>query len=143
MNTGQFDSGECYICYAKRKKAEHATMVEVVKSRDRQIDDLVVRAKILQSDTKKYKQAMLDTQAEHQQLSDEWKAHSEVLCQQRGDMQLVAGRYQYQFEHAMKCINNIDDFFEYRYKSHSEESVRAVIQAALATFTEAVKPKGK
>lgn len=94
------------------------TQAAVVESRGRQIDDLTARATILMQDSDAYKK----------------KAN---------EMQLVAGRYQFQFEHAMKCINAIDDFFEYRYKSHTDESMKAFVRQALAKFTEAVKPKGK
>lgn len=111
QNTGQFDSGECYICERNRLR-------EVVKSKERQIEDLVVRAKILQGDTEKYKAA-------------------------KGDMQLVAGRYQFQFEHAMKCINSIDDLFEYAYKGIGRTKLREMVRNYLAVFTAAVKPRGK
>ena len=30
MNTGQFDAGECWLCYAKRKKKEAAELEEQV-----------------------------------------------------------------------------------------------------------------
>ena len=79
MYTGQFDAGECWLCYAKRKKQEAA------------------------------------------------------------EMQLVAGRYQYQFEHAMKALNKIDDVFEYAYKKMTPDQLRVIVRTALADFTDAVK----
>ena len=136
QNTGQFDAGECWICYAKRKKA-------VAASKERQIDDLVARAQILQADTKKYKKARYDTLEQHERLSEEWKASREVLIRERGEMQLVAGRYQFQFEQAMKCINSIDDLFEYAYKGIGRTKLREMVRNYLAVFTAAVKPKGK
>ena len=127
----------------KREKADVIRLTEVVKSKERQIDDLVARATILQQDTQKYKKARYDTLEQHEKLSEEWKASREVLVREKGDMQLVAGRYQYQFEHAMKCINAIDDFFEYPYKVHEKEGMKAFVRLQLAKFTDAVKPKGK
>jgi hypothetical protein len=79
MNTGQFDAGECWLCYAKRKKQEAA------------------------------------------------------------EMQLIAGRYQFQFEQAMKCINAIDDLFEYAYKAFGGGAdLQKEVRKYLAKFTESV-----
>lgn len=114
---------------------------EVVHARDRQIDDLVARAQILQADTKKYKKARYDTLELHETLSEEWKASREVLVRERGEMQLVAGRYQYQFEHAIKALNAIDDFFEYAFRDVSAATMQKTVRGHLAKFTEAVKPK--
>ena len=111
QNIGQFDAGECYICYAKRKR-------EVAKAREREVVNLTIRAQTLMEDAKKY------------------KAHA-------GEMQLVAGRYQYQFEHAMKALNSIDDVFEYAYEKMTPDQLRVIVRTALAKFTDAVKPKGK
>ena len=94
------------------------TQDAVIKSKERQIEDLVVRAQILQQDTKKYKE-------------------------KAGELQLVAGRYQYQFEHAMKVVNKMDDVFEYAYANMTPDQLRVIVRTALADFTDAVKPKGE
>jgi len=68
----------------------------------------------------------------------------ERLVREKGEMQLVAGRYQFQFEHAMKCINSIDDLFEYAHKAYGGGSdLQAEVRKHIAKFTDAVKPKGK
>jgi len=143
MNTGQFDAGECWLCYMARKKKREAQQDAVINSKELQIDDLVARAKILQDDSKKYKKARYDTLEEHEKLSAEWKLYSEQLIREKGEMQLVAGRYQFQFEQAMKCINTIDDVFEYAYKGLGRTALRDLVQSALAVFTASVKPKEK
>jgi hypothetical protein len=59
------------------------------------------------------------------------------------EMQLIAGRYQYQFEQAMKALDKIGDTFEYAYRSMTPEQLRVIVLTALAKFTDAVKPKGR
>jgi hypothetical protein len=78
MYTGQLDAGECWLCYAKRKKQEAA------------------------------------------------------------EMQLVAGRYQYQFEHAMKALNSVEDVFEYVYVNMTPDQLRVTVLTELNKFTDAV-----
>ena len=78
MYIGKFDAGECYICYAKRKKRE------------------------------------------------------------AGEMQLIAGRWQYLFEQAMKMVNKIDDLFEYSYASIEKEKLRELIHGYMKEFTDEV-----
>jgi len=143
MNTGQFDAGECWLCYAKRKKTREAQQDAVITSKEIQIDDLVARAKILQEDSKKYKKARYDTLEQHEKLSAEWKASREVLIRERNEMQLVAGRYQFQFEHAMKALNSIDDVFEYAYEKMTPDQLRVIVRTALAKFTDAVNKVNK
>ncbi len=69
----------------------------------------------------------------------------EDLTQERNEMQLVAGRYQYQFEHAMKCINSIDDLFEYAYTNYTRPELKEEIREYLKKFSDAVAavPKGE
>ena len=93
---------------------ERNRLRQVVISKERQIDNMTVRCATLNDDAKKY------------------KAHA-------GEMQLAAGRYQYLFEHAMKFINQMDDFFEYRYKYHSNDSIREIVMTHLGVFTEAAQ----
>lgn len=78
MYIGKFDAGECYICYAKRKKRE------------------------------------------------------------AGEMQLVAGRWQYLFEQAMKMVNKIDDLFEYAYDGIEKDKLREMIHGYMKEFTDEV-----
>jgi hypothetical protein len=67
----------------------------------------------------------------------------EELTQKAGELQLAAGRYQYQFEQAAKCINTIDDQFEYAYKNLDRASLLAFVHNTLATYTKAIsKVKG-
>lgn len=61
----------------------------------------------------------------------------ERLVREKGEMQLVAGRYQYLHEHAMKALNKIDDVFEYVYKDMDVEALRRAVRDTLAGFTEA------
>ncbi len=109
MNTGQFDAGECWLCYAKRKKKAH----------------------------KQCSDAFNDLEA----ASGAWEAAANSYKEKAGEMQLIAGRYQYQFEHAMKCINKIDDLFEYAYEKMTPDQLRVVVRTSLAKFSDAVKPK--
>jgi hypothetical protein len=74
-------------------------------------------------------------QAHITKLEDE-VAH---LRQAAAEMQLVAGRYQYLHEQAMKTINKIDDVFEYQYSSMTPDQLRVVVHTALAEFTDEVK----
>ena len=91
----------------------------VIASKLRQIEDLTVRSTILMEDSKKYKAA-------------------------KNEMQLVAGRYQFQFEHAMKALNAIDDMFEYQYRAMDGDSLQKAVRTILAVFTKSVAPvKGK
>lgn len=83
MNIGKFDAGECYICYAKRKK------------------------------------------------------------QKAAEMQLVAGRYQFQFEHAQKALNKIEDMLEYQYEFMKGADLRGEIHKILEFYTEQVRKPGK
>jgi hypothetical protein len=114
MNTGQFDAGECWLCYAKRKKKRVAQQDAVIDSKLRQIEDLTVRAQQLNHESDRYKQ-------------------------EAAEMQLVAGRYQYLHEQAMKALNKIEDVFEYQYGSMTPDQLRVLIQTALADFTDEVK----
>lgn len=75
--------------------------------------------------------------------AEAWEGTANQYKDRAGEMQLVAGRYQYQFEHAMKCINSIDDLFEYAYKGVGRTALRDMVRSYLAVFTAAVKPKGK
>jgi len=70
-----------------------------------------------------------------------WICYGKRKKQEKGEMQLIAGRYQYQFEHAMKLINKIDDMFEYRFKVMHRDAIPAQIRLWLGEFTEAVKIK--
>ena len=54
------------------------------------------------------------------------------------EMQLVAGRWQYLFESAMKFVNYVDDLFEYAYKDMNRWSLRHSIIDRLAILTEQV-----
>lgn len=54
------------------------------------------------------------------------------------EMQLVAGRWQYLFESAMKFVNYVDDLFEYAYKDMSRWSLKHSITERLETLTEQV-----
>lgn len=79
------------------------------------------------------------------------EAYSETLEQQNrllkeqlsiwkrkaGENQLVAGRYQYLFEEAMKAVNKIDDLFEYVYTSMHPADIRKSVYTALSAFTAA------
>lgn len=79
------------------------------------------------------------------------EAYSETLEQQNrllkeqlsiwkrkaGENQLVAGRYQYLFEEAMKAVNRIEDLFEYAYAAMHPTEIRKVIHESLEKFTEA------
>ena len=82
---------------------------------------------------------------------EEYEAHIERLQQQQNvlkeqlttwkglarEHQLVAGRYQYLFEEAMKAVNKIDDVFEYMYASMHPVEIRKTVYAALSAFTAA------
>ncbi len=78
MNRGQFDAGECWMCYARRKKQDCA------------------------------------------------------------DMQLIASRNQYLFEHAQRFINKIDDLFEYPYLGFSLARLVKEVEKHLASYTDSV-----
>lgn len=56
-----------------------------------------------------------------------------------GENQLVAGRYQYMFEEAMKAVNKIDDLFEYVYTSMHPVEIRKSVYTALSAFTDSVE----
>lgn len=71
-------------------------------------------------------------------LSPEIVDHINLLKRDKGEMQLVAGRYQYQFEHAVKALNAIDDFFEYRFRDVSADTMQKTVRDHLAVFTAAV-----
>lgn len=45
------------------------------------------------------------------------------------------------FEIAMKCINRVDDFLEYRYIAYSEEGIRVYILDILETMTKEFKDR--
>lgn len=80
-----------------------------------------------------------------------WKCQIEELVNQQkvlkeqlsiwkrkaGENQLVAGRYQYLFEEAMKAVNKIEDLFEYAYAVMHPTEIRKVIHESLEKFTEA------
>lgn len=72
---------------------------------------------------------------EHQKMLKEqltvWKSRAR-------EMQLVAGRWQFLFESAMKFVNYVDDLFEYAYKDMNRSSLKHSITERLATLTEQV-----
>ena len=63
------------------------------------------------------------------------------VTKRSGEMQLIAGRYQYQFEHAIKLINKVDDMFEYQFEHFHRDALQEQVQVWLAEFTDAVKIK--
>jgi len=67
-----------------------------------------------------------------------WEASANSYKEEAGNLQLVAGRYQYQFEEAMRCINSIDDLFEYAYKEMDVKVLQQMVREYLAKFTKAV-----
>ena len=100
-------------------KDERSQYDAVIASKLRQIEDLTVRSTVLMQDSEKYQK----------------KAN---------EMQLVAGRYQFQFEHAMKALNAIDDMFEYQFRAMDGDALQKAVRTILAVFTKSVAPvKGK
>lgn len=85
INTGQFDSGECWLCYAKRKQEQ-----------------------------------------------------SVLSSKKAGEMQLLAGRYQYLYAQARKALTDIDELFESNYKDRGVEALHKIVRDLMATFVEAV-----
>ena len=59
------------------------------------------------------------------------RAGVEQLTREKGDMQLIAGRWQWLFQRAMKTINSIDDVFEYAYKKYTSDGLKDRIQTEL------------
>jgi len=70
--------------------------------------------------------------------SEAWEGTATQWKTKHNEMQLVAGRWQYQFEHAQKAINRIDDMFEYEYLKHDMKSLQIRVHDVLAQYTEAV-----
>jgi hypothetical protein len=56
--------------------------------------------------------------------------------QKAAEMQLIAGRYQYLFEQAMKTVNKIDDFFEYSFFDVVLADTQKRVQKYLKEFTD-------
>lgn len=106
MNTGQFDAGECWMCYMRRKKKEVTTL----------------------------KKALDNEEIE----SECWEAAANGHLKQEKKMQLIAGKYQYQFKLAMRCINSIDDLFEYRHIGMTPDELQIEVRKNLALFTQDV-----
>ena len=66
------------------------------------------------------------------------KEQLSIWKRKAGENQLVAGRYQYLFEEAMKAVNKMDDLFEYAYAAMHPTEIRSKVMASLDDFTEAV-----
>ncbi len=79
------------------------------------------------------------------ELGMEHAVEKNNLKTQNGNLQLVAGRYQFMWEAAQLCLNKIDDHLEYDFPPHKTfESVQREVQKHLAIYTEAVsKPKAQ
>lgn len=65
------------------------------------------------------------------------KEQLSIWKRKAGENQLVAGRYQYLFEEAMKAVNKVDDLFEYVYTSMHPAEIRKAVYTALSAFTAA------
>ena len=65
------------------------------------------------------------------------KEQLSIWKRKAGENQLVAGRYQYLFEEAMKAVNKIDDLFEYAYSHMHPVQIKQDVLDALTLFTDA------
>lgn len=63
------------------------------------------------------------------------KEQLSIWKRKAGENQLVAGRWQFLFEEAMKFTNKVDDLFEYAYASMHPSEIKQTIRDALSTFT--------
>jgi hypothetical protein len=55
-----------------------------------------------------------------------------------GENQLIAGRWQYLFETSQKCVNRIEDIFEYTWQKMGKTDLRDYVHEELSRLTEAV-----
>ena len=83
----------------------------------------------------------------------DWEAQAKALAQQNrvlkeqlgiwkrkaGEMQLIAGRWQFLFEEAQKMVNKVDDLFEYAYASMHPVQIKESILGYLEAYTNEVK----
>lgn len=61
-----------------------------------------------------------------------------LLDEKSGAMQLAAGRYQFRAEAAQRCINRIDDYFEYSYKNRTPDELQEMVRYHLAVYTKEI-----
>jgi len=71
-------------------------------------------------------------------VGSEIRAALQELKDEAAHLQLVAGRYQFMWEKAQRCINEIDDMFEYRYKLYDHDGMQKGVRTHLRYYTEAV-----
>jgi hypothetical protein len=55
-----------------------------------------------------------------------------------GENQLIAGRWQYLFETSQKCVNRIEDIFEYTWQKMGKTDLRDYVHEELSRLAEAV-----
>ncbi len=79
------------------------------------------------------------------ELGMEHAVEKNNLKTKAGNLQLVAGRYQFMWEAAQLCLNKIDDHLEYDFPPHKTfESIQKVVQRHLEIYTQYVsKPKAQ